>query len=62
MARKGWDNPIKGEKSPMAKLNDNAVRHIRTTEESGCSLARAYGVSHTPIKLVRQRQTWAHVQ
>jgi hypothetical protein len=26
------------------------------------SLARAYGVSHTAIKLVRQRETWAHVE
>ena len=61
MSKPGWDNPIKGELSPNAKLSEEIVKHIRTTDESAYALARAYGVSHTAIRLVRQRATWAHV-
>ena len=62
MAKKGWDNPIKGELSPHAKLTDEAVRHIRTSDDTAYALARAYKVSHAAVRYARERVTWQHVE
>lgn len=51
----------KGEKHHNAKLNDDAVRLIRASDEKLRILAERYGVSLNQIKLIRRRLAWAHV-
>jgi hypothetical protein len=62
MKRLGTKTPQRGELSPNAKLTEAAVQHIRTSAETAYKLARTYGVSHTAIRLVRARETWAHLR
>jgi hypothetical protein len=59
--RLGRLNHYKGESSPMAKLTEDAVRHIRSTRETGRALAAKYGVSPATICLIRKRRIWQHV-
>lgn len=44
-----------------AKLNDDAVRAIRTSTLSQRALAKAHGVSRRTIVFVQQGKTWKHV-
>ena len=44
-----------------AKLIEQDVRQIRSSQESARSLARRYGVSHSTVQDVLRRKTWAHV-
>ncbi|MCM2547640.1 NUMOD4 domain-containing protein [Burkholderia glumae] len=51
-----------GEANPRAKLNESAVRAIRTDfGSSQLELAARFGVSQTAISQIRSRKTWAHV-
>ena len=54
-------NRAKGERSPHAKLTDEAVRDIRTSPLSSRRLAAIYGVDHSQIVNVRARRAWRHV-
>ena len=52
-----------GERSPNAKLTDEAVRGIRAfTGYRTAGIAAKYGVSVDTIKLVRQNKLWQHVE
>lgn len=51
-----------GTKNHNAKLDDNLVREIRASSQSGRSLSEKYGVSATSINLARSGKTWSHVQ
>jgi hypothetical protein len=53
--------PLRGESNKSSKLTEAAVRHIRSSEESGSALARRYGVTQTLISMVRLRKIWKHV-
>lgn len=55
------NHPRKGEAHFNAKLNDEIVRLIRTSPETGCALADRLGVSKGTISLVRNRKVWAHL-
>lgn len=44
-----------------AKLDDDAVRVIRSSDESGVALALRFGVSRATITSVRCGKTWRHV-
>ncbi len=66
----GWQNEhdkrrhdtiMLGIRNHQAKLTEERVLHIRTSTESGVSLARLYGVTPTTISYVRKRKTWVHV-
>jgi len=50
-----------GEKNPLSKLTEEAVRQIRSSGETTRSLACRYRVSVAAIMLVRHRRTWTHV-
>lgn len=50
-----------GESHPRAKLDEDAVRHIRTSSRNGVTLAAMYGVSKEHISSVRRNRCWTHV-
>lgn len=54
-------NPSIGERSPHAKLTEEQVKFIRTTGESGASLARRFNVTDALISAIRKRKIWKHV-
>lgn len=57
-------NPEKiarGERHGMAILSATGVKEIRASNESGSTLAKAYGVSPATICMIRKRKTWTHV-
>lgn len=45
-----------------AKLDDDAVRHIRSSNRNGAALAAMYGVTAAHISAVRRGRAWQHVQ
>lgn len=51
----------RGERQHMAKLTEDAVRHIRSSSESEKALALKFGVSDAAIYMVRAGKTWRHV-
>jgi hypothetical protein len=52
----------KGVKNAKSKLNEEKVRAIRQSMETGYALARKYGVTQRAICMVRHRLSWGHVQ
>jgi len=50
-----------GEKTSWAKLTEDDVRAIRSSENSLRILADRFGVSVSAVHAVRQRRTWKHV-
>jgi hypothetical protein len=50
-----------GERSPHAKLTEEAVAHIRSSRGHYRSLASAYGVSPHHIHRVRRAEQWRHL-
>jgi hypothetical protein len=53
-----------GERSPAAKLNDDAVREIKKRllyGDTHQTLANAYGVSKGTIDFIARGETWGHV-
>ncbi len=51
----------KGAQVHNAKLDEDAVRHIRTSNRDGETLAKMYGVTRTHIGAVRSRRVWQHI-
>ena len=51
----------RGVNNPYAKLNDELVRSIRSSPETGKSMAAQLGVSKQLVSLVRARRIWTHV-
>lgn len=45
-----------------AKLDEDAVRHIRSSSRNSVALAAMYGVSTSHISNVRRNKAWQHVQ
>ena len=64
MAEKGRykSTSRKGDAHPGAKLTDEAVREIRSSDELGKALAERYGVSPSLITLIRKRKAWTHIE
>jgi hypothetical protein len=60
VSKKGWDNPIKGELSPNAKLSNEAVLYIRRSSKDAYTLGKELGVSHTCV-IARAKITWVHI-
>lgn len=50
-----------GSRNGRAKLTEDAVRHIRSTDEPISALAKRYGVHHTTIAAARNRSKWPHI-
>ncbi len=53
---------LRGEAVHGAKLNANAVRRIRASDEPTHVLAERFGVSRRCIREVRSFDTWVHVR
>jgi len=49
----------RGTRNVAAKLDEDAVREIRSSSASGQILAHKYGVSRVLISLIRRRKVWA---
>ena len=53
---------VRGEKHPLHKLTDEAVKEIRRTPESISALAKRFGVHVSTVKKARAAKTWKHVE
>lgn len=62
MIRDGTHLAVTGTNHPIARLTDEAVRHIRSSNESMAALARQYGVSAQCISNAVRRESWKHVE
>jgi DNA-binding transcriptional regulator YiaG len=51
----------RGEMKSTAKLTDEIVRAIRSSDKSTAELARIYGTSETTVQYARIGRTWKHV-
>lgn len=58
---KGRRASTKGEAHGQAKLNDEKVRHIRSSPRRAAELAQDLGVSVFTVYDVRARRAWPHV-
>jgi hypothetical protein len=54
-------NCARGSRQGLAKLDEDAIHHIRTSERGSSDLAREYGVTKANINMIRRRATWKHV-
>jgi hypothetical protein len=61
MVLRGRSPCMPGELHPNAKLSDDLVKFIRSSQESARSLARQLGLSKTTILRARTFNTWKHV-
>lgn len=59
--QRGNHDTIRGIGNPQAKLTEDDVRQIRSSNESQRALARRFGVSRQVIKAVQRHETWRHV-
>ena len=67
--RHAWDHGLRraeqtrGERCGTAKLNEDAVRHMRRLrgQRTLAELAQEFGVSTTSVSSVLNRRTWKHV-
>lgn len=50
-----------GATHPLAKLDDEAVQHIRTSSRNGSVLAEMYKVSKSHISAIRRNRVWKHI-
>lgn len=50
-----------GDKHPSAKLDEDAVFHIRNSSRNGVELAKMYSVTKAHISAVRRRRIWKHI-
>lgn len=50
-----------GDSHYCAKVDEEAVRFIRSSCEKGTVLARRFGVAKSAISAIRKRKTWKHV-
>jgi hypothetical protein len=55
------DNAPKGEESYFAKLTEDSVRYIRSSNDKLKILAVRFGVTETLVSMVRRRKVWKHV-
>jgi hypothetical protein len=59
--RKGRQQDNRGDKNGRAKLTIENVLFIRSSSESGASLARRFGVTGVLVNRIRRRKAWRHV-
>jgi hypothetical protein len=51
-----------GVRNPSSKLDDNMVRAIRNSKDTGTIIAERYGITTATVCHIRTRQTWKHVE
>ena len=62
--KKRMDSLLRGERSPKAKITEEAVRSIRemaTTGTTQASIADRYGVSQALVSVIVNRKKWRHI-
>ena len=59
MAAKG--RSTRGERNPQAKLTEEKVRAIRSSNSTSSELAKMYNVSVSNISSIKRKQRWTHV-
>lgn len=59
MAAKG--RSTRGERNPQAKLTEEKVRAIRSSNSTSSELAKMYNVSVSNIHSIKRKQRWTHV-
>lgn len=52
---------LKGERHPLAKIDEAAVRNVRNSTVDASLLAAQYGVTREHIWAIRQKRVWRHV-
>ena len=52
---------VKGERQHVAKLTQEDVVYIRTSQETSAALAVRFGVTPQCVYLIRMRKNWRHV-
>ena len=57
----GRGGDLAGERNGRAKLNDEQVKEIRGSTESGASLARKFGISKVMACKIRRGAAWSHI-
>jgi hypothetical protein len=50
-----------GETNHNAKVDAEAVLHIRNSSRSGSELAKMYGLTSAHVSAIRRRRVWAHI-
>ena len=60
--RRHRTNPNIGTANHLAKLDDDAIRVIRSSADTTRALARRFNVTPHAVKLARTYQTWRHVK
>lgn len=56
------ESRARGSRVGTSKLNENDVRHIRSSDMSASELATVHGVSSYNIRRIRRFESWRHVQ
>ena len=52
----------RGEKHKNTHLSDDDIRAIRADPRPQRAIAKTYGISQTPVSMIKRRLTWGHVQ
>jgi hypothetical protein len=60
--RAGRGGDLRGENNGRAKLTDDDVREIRSSNEKGAVLGRRFGISSVMACKIRRGAAWRHVQ
>lgn len=60
--KKGRDRNLSGVHHPGARLTEDLVRWIRTSDKSGNAIARELQMDRSTINYVRKGKLWGHVQ
>ncbi len=61
LVRRHWQKPTSGESHGAAKLTDDAVRMIRSSQASSRVLADQLSVSSSLIRRIRRGERWTHI-
>ena len=52
----------RGENHKNTHLSDEDVRAIRRDPRTQREIAKSYGISQSPVGMIKRRETWKHVQ
>jgi DNA invertase Pin-like site-specific DNA recombinase len=57
----GWES-TQGSNHRRAKIDEDAVRDMRSGKQTREELAKKYGISAGTVRNIQQRRCWKHVQ
>ena len=59
--KRNRNGDIRGERHPLAVLNEEDIRDIRASSADGATLGRLYGVTRQAIWRIRNNRAWRHI-